>query len=118
MITRPLPRQGFSPQAAGHAVVKLPPFPCVEAHMQNPVPAAALLALMLSSSEILAHPNHQATQRTTVELVPATEPPSASARVSVTIEGDKRVITANGLPDHSTGRFPNADNPNRITSQN
>lgn len=37
--------------------------------------------------------------------------------VSITIEGDKRVITANGLPDHLTGRFPNSDNPNGIGAQ-
>ena len=29
-----------------------------------------------------------------------------------------RSLTANGLPDHAIGTFPNADNPNTITAQN
>ena len=37
--------------------------------------------------------------------------------VSIDIVGDKRCITSNGLPDHSTGKFPNSGNPNRISSQ-
>lgn len=69
------------------------------------------------SSGLVAHPNYNATQRTSVDIVPATEPASATARVSITIEGDQRVIVANGLPDHATGRFPNAKNPNRIAAQ-
>jgi hypothetical protein len=73
--------------------------------------------LCLSVAVAAAHPDHSATQRTDVSLVPATEPPPAASRVSIAIEGDRRVITANGLPDHTTGRFPNADNPNRIKAQ-
>ncbi len=38
--------------------------------------------------------------------------------VSVAIEGDKRIITANGLPNHDTGDFPNEGNPNTISEQN
>jgi hypothetical protein len=41
-----------------------------------------------------------------------------SNRVSITIEGDRRVIRANGLPDHETGKFPNRGNPNTIAPQN
>jgi hypothetical protein len=29
----------------------------------------------------------------------------------------KRIITANGIPDHETGQFPNAGNPNAISEQ-
>src|SRR4051812_19543160 len=39
-------------------------------------------------------------------------------RVSITTEGDYRVIRANGLPDHTPGQFPNRNNPNRIAAQN
>jgi hypothetical protein len=42
---------------------------------------------------------------------------SLTNRVSITIEGDYRVIRANGLPDHTPGRFPNAGNPNTIAPQ-
>lgn len=38
-------------------------------------------------------------------------------RVSIDIVGDKRCIVSNGLPDHSTGKFPNSGNPNSISSQ-
>ena len=34
--------------------------------------------------------------------------------VSITIEGDQRVMRANGLPNHPIGKFPNKDNPNAI----
>ncbi len=43
---------------------------------------------------------------------------SAQSKVSITVEGDYRVIRANGLPDHATGQFPNHGNPNRISAQN
>jgi hypothetical protein len=39
------------------------------------------------------------------------------ASVSVTLDGTYRYITANGLPDHATGEFPNAHNPNSISAQ-
>src|SRR5258707_1444830 len=39
-------------------------------------------------------------------------------RVSITIEGESRVIRANGLPDHEMGKFPNAHNPNSASAQN
>lgn len=41
-----------------------------------------------------------------------------SNRVSITIEGEYRVIRANGLPDHEMGQFPNAHNPNTASAQN
>ncbi|MBL9114692.1 MAG: YHYH protein [Verrucomicrobiaceae bacterium] len=37
--------------------------------------------------------------------------------VRITVEGEKRVIEANGLPDHEPGRFPNRGNPNSISPQ-
>jgi hypothetical protein len=75
------------------------------------------LLLCLAPAVALAHPNHYATQKTTVTLLPATEAPPGKTEVSITVEGEKRVITANGLPDHPTGRFPNPDNPNRVAAQ-
>lgn len=39
--------------------------------------------------------------------------PAAAAAVA-TIDGDYRVIASDGLPDHATGQFPNAFNPNRL----
>jgi hypothetical protein len=39
-------------------------------------------------------------------------------KTTVTIVGNKRIMTTNSLPNHLTGDFPNAGNPNRITAQN
>ncbi|MEP0521330.1 MAG: YHYH protein [Hyphomicrobiales bacterium] len=39
-------------------------------------------------------------------------------KVSVSIENGKRCYHSNGLPDHSTGVFPNSGNPNAISAQN
>ncbi|QQR90751.1 MAG: YHYH protein [Myxococcales bacterium] len=33
------------------------------------------------------------------------------------ISGNKRLITANGIPNHDVGEFPNNDNPNTIAAQ-
>ena len=33
------------------------------------------------------------------------------------VEGNQRIITANGIPTHRVGRFPNKGNPNRIAEQ-
>lgn len=82
----------------------------------NPSIPAAFAALVAASS-LVAHPNYQATQATVVELVEASKRPPAASEVSITIEGAHRVIAANGLPDHLTGAFPNADNPNAIRAQ-
>lgn len=38
-------------------------------------------------------------------------------RVTIKTEGDKRIIEANGLPDHKPGQFPNRGNPNSISEQ-
>ena len=37
--------------------------------------------------------------------------------VSITVEGDTRIVRSNGIPDHRPGRFPNARNPNTIEPQ-
>jgi hypothetical protein len=42
----------------------------------------------------------------------------AKNEVKIVVEGDYRIITANGIPDHSTGAFPNQGNPNSIAPQN
>ena len=38
--------------------------------------------------------------------------------VTVTVANGQRTISANALPNHETGDFPNAGNPNTITAQN
>ena len=41
----------------------------------------------------------------------------AAASISVMTDGGVRTITADGLPDHATGSFPNSGNPHTITTQ-
>lgn len=38
-------------------------------------------------------------------------------RVSIETRGSYRVVRSNAIPDHDTGRFPNAHNPNAIAPQ-
>ena len=52
-----------------------------------------------------------------MQLKPATERVPTPPEVTITIEGDDRVIRSNGIPDHAVGRFPGRGNPNRITAQ-
>ncbi len=44
-------------------------------------------------------------------------PAEAGAKVTISTNGGKRLIRADGLPGHSTGRFPNRGNPNAIRAQ-
>ncbi|WP_422047987.1 YHYH protein [Shimia sp.] len=39
-------------------------------------------------------------------------------QVSITNEGNRRVIAANGIPAHKVGSFPNSGNPHSIEAQN
>jgi hypothetical protein len=57
-----------------------------------------------------------------IGLTQANETQTAQAwslknRVEIRISGDKRIIRANGIPQHETGRFPNRNNPNAIRAQ-
>jgi YHYH protein len=48
---------------------------------------------------------------------PSSHADSGTSRVTIKNEGDKRIIEANGLPDHKPGQFPNRGNPNSISAQ-
>lgn len=43
--------------------------------------------------------------------------PPGENKVAITIDGDYRVITSNGIPNHKTGQFPGRGNPNAISAQ-
>ncbi len=88
---------------------------------------AALVALVASGS---AHPGHEDDSRSTdapaffiaqAEVAPR-HPAAAAGKVensvTITIDGDFRVIKANGWPDHAPGTFPRRGNPNVPTAQN
>lgn len=42
---------------------------------------------------------------------------ASSSQVHITLEGGYRYVRSNGLPDHTTGAFPNSGNPNTIREQ-
>lgn len=42
---------------------------------------------------------------------------NTGAEVSMMVSGSKVVLTSNGIPNHETGAFPNAGNPNSISEQ-
>jgi hypothetical protein len=45
-------------------------------------------------------------------------PAGVDPRVTISVEGQYRVIRCNGIPNHETGEFPNRNNPNSIAPQN
>ena len=42
---------------------------------------------------------------------------NATSTAAWSCSSTERLLTANGMPDHAVGTFPNADNPNAITAQ-
>ncbi len=92
----------------------------------------ALAAVVLTIATARAHDGHAGAHEPdfpVVMLLAQAGPASSAAsmaptvagttnRISVTIEGDKRVIRANGIPDHAPGQFPRRGNPNTISAQN
>lgn len=52
-----------------------------------------------------------------LSTLPASVSPGESHRSRSWIEGDRRIIESNGIPEHAVGVFPNSGNPHRITAQ-
>jgi hypothetical protein len=48
---------------------------------------------------------------------PGRDSDPAKSHVTIKTSGEKRIIEANGLPDHKPGQFPNRGNPNSISAQ-
>ncbi len=88
--------------------------------MNSTLLAAVVFATSLAPG--IAHPGHDesspvlyAAAGGEIPAIAATT--SGEAKVVVSIAGGYRVFTSNGLPDHKPGAFPNAGNPNRISTQ-
>ena len=79
-----------------------------------------LCALLAAATPVLAHGTRgyaltaEATRWQWLELAIAS---AHAGNVRFAIEGEYRLISADGLPDHETGRFPSRSNPNRISAQ-
>ncbi|MEL7092327.1 MAG: YHYH protein [Pseudomonadota bacterium] len=80
--------------------------------------ATAILGVCLGDARAQQPPmrQHTATQAEPLTLTAARKR-VRGAQVAMTVQGDTRVITSNGLPGHKVGSFPNAGNPNRISAQ-
>lgn len=83
---------------------------------------ATIVSLLLAwlASTAFAHPGHVESPPGLMAQAgsPARKPAmSAGSQVSVVTNGAFRIITANGLPDHAPGQFPNRGNPNAISAQ-
>lgn len=60
---------------------------------------------------------HTVTQARQLSLVPANQQVRQRSDVTIRVQGDVRLIQANGLPQHRTGAFPNRGNPHRVVAQ-
>lgn len=83
------------------------------------LPIVVALSCVVASSAI-AHPGHETTESLIFSIFSvAARAASASDKneVTITVEGDTRIIRSNGLPDHEPGRFPNRNNPHRVSAQ-
>lgn len=61
--------------------------------------------------------NHTATQAMDLDLVPARHQLRRNQVSDVSTTAETVRITANGIPGHAVGRFPNAGNPHSIRPQ-
>lgn len=85
----------------------------------------AALTLIACAASALGHPPeyHASAEAEAVEQ-PARRPIREAVaqalpkpEITITIEGDRRVIRSNGIPGHRVGTFPNRGNPNTIAAQ-
>ena len=52
-----------------------------------------------------------------LNLIPTEQTLEIVSLCDIKIEGNKRVIKSNGIPNHKVGRYPNRSNPNSIQAQ-
>jgi hypothetical protein len=74
--------------------------------MQLRVTLAAAAAVAIAASLADAHDDAQQSPGN-----------HAASHIAIKSQGDKRIIEANGLPNHKPGQFPNRGNPNSISEQ-
>ena len=60
---------------------------------------------------------HTATEAKSLKLVPANQKAPGQNDVKIEVTGNVRSISANNIPEHFVGRFPNRGNPNTIKPQ-
>ncbi|MEO1589679.1 MAG: YHYH protein [Cyanobacteria bacterium J06632_22] len=81
-------------------------------HSTTAVSTAAQMLLELEWVSAINHPAVTLAQSSAPESQPSQN------QVQVEIRDGYRYITSNGIPNHTTGTFPNPGNPNQISEQN
>lgn len=76
---------------------------------EHPMKSRSVVILCCLVVPLAAHPGHEALRSVSVTAVPP--------EVRIEVQGEARVIRANGIPDHPTGPFPGRGNPNAIAPQ-
>lgn len=79
--------------------------------------ALQTLALMTTTLLVNAQPSPGEFPRPGDTRPTTTTTKLGTNRVTITVSGGVRLISANGLPNHATGQFPGRGNPNRISEQ-
>ena len=83
--------------------------------------ALVVLGALLFCPVVMGHPDHDGEDGHDPVPVASQEPAGregdAKNEVSITTEGDFRVIQSNGWPDHVPGTFPRKGNPNKLAPQ-
>lgn len=93
-------------------------------HPNVTVGANGSLSLTIMDDDETANPCESTQDSYSIDLDASNCTESAETDLDVTsvftvsVSGDDRTITSNGIPDHNIGEFPNMGNPNTISVQN
>ncbi len=82
--------------------------------------AVILLLVLVAAVAVAQGPRlrrHLAVGVRAMRLTPATQQPPTDSKHTIEVHGEHRHVSANGMPDHAVGRFPNHGNPHRIREQ-
>src|SRR5688572_27741492 len=88
--------------------------------MKRSIPALLALVCGASTPCVMGHPGHEGTDALVFSIFTAAAKSvgsSAKNEVTITVEGDTRLVRSNGIPDHQPGQFPNRGNPHTISPQ-
>lgn len=77
----------------------------------------ACLIVTCLAAPAFAHPGHEVEPMTDQEVFYVAAFAKMQNEVAITVKGETRHITSNGIPVHKTGNFPSRGNPNSISEQ-
>jgi hypothetical protein len=77
----------------------------------------AITAILFAQGPPPGGRTHEETKAKPLKLYPANRDAPGTNKVKIEIKDDFRLITANSIPKHLVGKFPNDGNPNEISAQ-